>query len=573
MKDQALRLKHKALNTLIQDSICRSVSGKDANWKHVKALFKKGCGVGHYVAEVFPAKKKIEFKICIYHFDKIDPPSSIWRDKYCLRRLHTPRPLRGRVMRYFKNFPSSNDTFYHREIVKPGKIKIADLKAEILNAPRDSEKLFTILDKADLTILPPKTAWLFICPLPVLASPSTFLFFESKKEKRGRHEKSELRLAKHLAEHFQTMLSNSAMKFLLEGITRDIVKVKIKNIEELQHAFICNIAAIFLPMRIEKNGREFAMATELHADPSEFKIKIKMGDQVFKFIPAALPSCSLPAKNAPPNTNVRIDHAMADRYKFLGDLLSALYEQLKTCFLATFEQGKHEGVKILLVSLQHDLIGRISQRLYSDLDSLDPNKCTAKDFEIWKSFLRYQNVAFKHLRLLAKDENKLPSVEPKSIPLKKTVDDCIQLVNWLESGKPICHNRIPENMNVFADAGVIAQIVVNFLTNARKNTPHERSDLPIVIDAIKTRKNHMPGILIRVKDAGCRVNRKIKNHLFKRYGIHMDPPGKRTEGAGFGLFLCAKSARAHGGITIHGQNQPHGSIFGCFFPNPKLKGA
>jgi hypothetical protein len=472
-------------------------------------------------------------------------------------------------MRNFRQFRCDEDTFYHRKIMPDDKgIDLSQLPADIQEAVGDAESFFAALDKGDLTLLPPEAKWLFICPLPVLTSPSTFLYFESDKGQHKSRELAELRLAEYLADYFQTILVNCAMKFLLDGITRNIQRGEIRTIPELQHAFISNIAAIFLPIKIMEDGNDYASTDELCADPSIYKLRIKIGKRNFEFIPAAMPEprCESPKDGRAKRKNL----GMASRYKSLGNLLSALYKQIETSFIATFEHGKHEGIKALLISLKHDLIGRISQGLYGDILILERKGKRAKqNFHDWKFYLKYQNTAFMYLRFLAEDEDgKLPVGNGERIPLKKAVDDCIRLVKWLQAGKPVCLNKISRDMEVYANAGALSQIVVNLLSNAKKNTLHPYSNIPIVIRAKRTRQDGKTGVLISVEDSGCGVRHEIRRLLFKEKGIHRDPLGRgKTEGGGFGLFLCGKSAEAHDGSMFYKPKRQRGSIFGCFFPD------
>ncbi len=343
MNEESYRPKHKALNTLIQSAISKSDAGEDGRWKSVRKLFNKGGGIGHYVAEI--EGNKIIFKICIYHFDQAPAPHALWADAQVCALLQTPRPLPpDRVMRRFKGFLNTNDTFYHREIKRQnGFPNTTTLKTSIKNAPAGTNEFFELLDKGDLSLLPESANWLFICPLPVLASPSTFLFFGSNRTEEHRED---LAHADFLAGHFQVTLVNHAINSLVGAMTDDIERGTITNIDGLQASFITHLAAIFLPKTILENGKAMASASDLIADESKHSLDIQMPGRLIKLIPPAIPDCAAVACDN--NGKTLCDQkGMKQKYESLSLLLGTLYRQLEATFVSVGRTQSHNILNLI----------------------------------------------------------------------------------------------------------------------------------------------------------------------------------------------------------------------------------
>ena len=94
---------------------------------------------------------------------------------------------------------------------------------------------------------------------------------------------------------------------------------------------------------------------------------------------------------------------------------------------------------------------------------------------------------------------------------------------------------------VMADPGRIAQVVVNLLTNAARNSPQ---DAPIRVSV-----EHEDGnVAISVTDKGTGVSPEHLPHLFRKFPRRdRDPVPGYDAGPGWGLSICKGIVEAHGG--------------------------
>ncbi len=90
---------------------------------------------------------------------------------------------------------------------------------------------------------------------------------------------------------------------------------------------------------------------------------------------------------------------------------------------------------------------------------------------------------------------------------------------------------IAEDLNVFGNADLLAQVVANLLQNAAAYT--EQGE--IILRAEKTGRE----ILVTIKDTGTGIAAELLPHVFER--------GVSTGGTGFGLYLCKTVVESHGG--------------------------
>jgi hypothetical protein len=324
MNTDDLRAQHESLNRLISDSI--SASSGDALWDDVRAMRSSGGGIGHFVATV--TGRDISYNICIYPFPNHERLPPFWTERPSLELLTQPRPIQGRVLQRFKAFSGQN-TFYHRAVSSPlSKTELAALPAALSSVRMGdlSSGTLQIFDRADLALLPLNTKSLFICPLRVLASPSTFLFL------RGGSPSKRLQIcaASLVPTHFEMLLLNYALDNLLRAITQDIHAGTIVSKDELQKHFLDHLATMFLPVSIKRDGYEVAAASSLIAEVGMHPLKVEVGkDLTLSLLP---PSVAMPG-----STKRRLCSldGMVEKYASLSRLLTSLYRQLETTLEAS----------------------------------------------------------------------------------------------------------------------------------------------------------------------------------------------------------------------------------------------
>jgi len=95
------------------------------------------------------------------------------------------------------------------------------------------------------------------------------------------------------------------------------------------------------------------------------------------------------------------------------------------------------------------------------------------------------------------------------------------------------------NVEVYADASRIDQVVINFVNNAIKYAP-ESNEIRIGIETI----NNM--VKVSVIDKGPGIPPEKLRHLFDRY-YRVDNSGNRYAGLGLGLYICTEIIKQHHG--------------------------
>ncbi|WP_436521430.1 sensor histidine kinase [Actinoplanes sp. HUAS TT8] len=109
----------------------------------------------------------------------------------------------------------------------------------------------------------------------------------------------------------------------------------------------------------------------------------------------------------------------------------------------------------------------------------------------------------------------------------------------------------PDGVTVLANPAHLRQIVVNFLTNARKYGGG-------AVQIAATADDEAGSVEIDVHDAGAGVPEELRSRLFERYTRASDAT---AEGHGLGLHIVASLAEANGGRVSYRPDSPTGSIF------------
>lgn len=112
-------------------------------------------------------------------------------------------------------------------------------------------------------------------------------------------------------------------------------------------------------------------------------------------------------------------------------------------------------------------------------------------------------------------------------------------------------------LSVFADADRLAQILINYLTNAVRY-----GAAPIRVEA--TEKDGF--VDIRVNDHGDGVPAEFIPRLFDRFSQASQGDGRTGQGIGLGLDIARRLAWAQGGDAWYEPNQPHGATFAVRVP-------
>jgi signal transduction histidine kinase/ActR/RegA family two-component response regulator len=130
----------------------------------------------------------------------------------------------------------------------------------------------------------------------------------------------------------------------------------------------------------------------------------------------------------------------------------------------------------------------------------------------------------------------------------------------IEQASPLIEERrhrlevaIPETLAVDGDAGRLAQVVANILTNAAKYTePGGR----IAIDAAR-RDDEMR---LRVRDTGAGISAEMLPRVFETFTQGRQPSNRAQGGLGLGLAIVKNLVEAHGGsVSLHSEGPGRGT--------------
>ncbi|WP_184549199.1 PAS domain-containing sensor histidine kinase [Mucilaginibacter sp. FT3.2] len=143
--------------------------------------------------------------------------------------------------------------------------------------------------------------------------------------------------------------------------------------------------------------------------------------------------------------------------------------------------------------------------------------------------------------------------------IHELLDNCCQYVRT-EHAFEIVIDGDPE-LQVYADAGRIEQVVVNYINNAVKYAPNSGS---LTISFSKLTED----IKISVTDNGPGIPEEKIPYLFDRF-YRIDHGGSQYAGLGLGLYICAEIVKRHGGRVGVDSELGKGSAFWLTLPITK----
>jgi len=239
--------------------------------------------------------------------------------------------------------------------------------------------------------------------------------------------------------------------------------------------------------------------------------------------------------------------------------------------------GKYKGIRDLVISLQHDFVGRICSHLFSNISTKNVNPFTEEVRHEWQILLQFQNDALWHMRAMADNQWKREPRKMVDCSLHKLVTECFQIVDLLQRS-PRCINNIPNSLIIQADPGSLRIVLANLLINAKHSVGEK--DAPIIVKMEQSSENGKIGVLVTVEDAGEGFPLEREKEGFLKPGRHINPPGRTVRGGGIGLYLSNRiildqsAARIRIMGSIVGEmktNSRGGATVGFFLPQRQTK--
>ncbi|MDT0651718.1 CheR family methyltransferase, partial [Autumnicola edwardsiae] len=199
------------------------------------------------------------------------------------------------------------------------------------------------------------------------------------------------------------------------------------------------------------------------------------------------------------------------------------------------------------------------------LSMLESEKKQPMDLPLKPSLRRIEDQVGRLTRLISEMLD-LSRIEENKLELKKEIFRLNELVD--NTVQDINNTDIEHNINVYhefhceinADRDRIGQVIINFITNAVKYSPHSR-EIAVTIHEAEAGK-----VAVSVKDRGIGIAEADQKEIFKRF--HR-VPGKNEDtyaGLGIGLFVAHEIVERHdGSITVESKLE-EGSVFTFILP-------
>ncbi|MGD9815561.1 MAG: sensor histidine kinase [Hyphomonadaceae bacterium] len=176
-----------------------------------------------------------------------------------------------------------------------------------------------------------------------------------------------------------------------------------------------------------------------------------------------------------------------------------------------------------------------------------------------------------HLLTLINEILDLSRIEAGKLELKPTPLDVPALLRGaLDTVKPTaakhrttCLLNIAEGVGVIvADETRVRQCVLNLLSNAAKFTHNG----VVALDARPCRIGSALGVAISVKDTGPGISAEDQARLFQPFQQVDSTKTRAHDGAGLGLVITRRLARAMGGDVAVSSKPGHGATFTLYLP-------
>jgi two-component system, OmpR family, sensor histidine kinase BaeS len=196
------------------------------------------------------------------------------------------------------------------------------------------------------------------------------------------------------------------------------------------------------------------------------------------------------------------------------------------------------------------------QLLRSDLLARD---ATAEEFELLDAALR-------NLQLVELQAGQLRDLEPGREPrLHVQRTDLTPLIRLLVADLDrtlldahVTRAEVPDELVAEVDASRIRQLLYTLLSNAAKYCPPGRN-------VVVTARRDGTDVVLSVRDEGHSVAPEGAERLFDRYERRRED----VAGAGLGLYLARRYARAHGGeLRLVPADDDAGNTFEARLPSP-----
>jgi two-component system phosphate regulon sensor histidine kinase PhoR len=279
-------------------------------------------------------------------------------------------------------------------------------------------------------------------------------------------------------------------------------------------------------------------------------------------------------QNKTQHSRREIDFSNGNRLKTFDCIVSCVHgEQKQVCGVVAV---LHDITREKEISqMKNDFVNHVSHELKTPLASISAYSemlvdGEANDEQTRKEFYSVIQSQAKRLNRLIEDilntsriESGLIKVEKKPVSLTILIEEQLQMIrSYAEEKnikiigqKPIVFDQ------VYADRGMISQVIVNLLSNAVKYTPGEGTI------KIETEVDEIAGLArVSVTDTGIGIPKDEMEHIFDKF-YRVSANKKQAEGTGLGLNLVKQIIeKVHNGRVFVTSEPGVGSTFGFELP-------
>ena len=234
--------------------------------------------------------------------------------------------------------------------------------------------------------------------------------------------------------------------------------------------------------------------------------------------------------------------------------LSYLVGRLLAARSIKYIEIMYQKQKQFVSDAAHELRTPLSILLsYTELLEYKPRK---KEIigDIKKQILQLNDL-IDSLLAIARYDNEKVVLRKEKFDAGRLASDCAQSISHLCSGKPI--EVSAQKAELYADQGMVRQLMYILLDNALKYTPDEKK---IAITVATDGKR----VKISVTDNGIGINAHDLPHIFERFW--RADQARNAKGLGLGLCLAKMIVELHGGRIDVKSAVGAGSTFEVFLP-------
>ncbi|HET8839577.1 MAG TPA: PAS domain S-box protein [Flavobacteriaceae bacterium] len=226
---------------------------------------------------------------------------------------------------------------------------------------------------------------------------------------------------------------------------------------------------------------------------------------------------------------------------------------------------------------KEDFLKMVSHELKTPVTSIKGyvqmllNLCKTKDKNKRESFplessLERIDVQITRLTRLIFEMLDLSRLEDQTLEFKRNSFSLNKLVKHtvedIERTNPNCKIIVKNSdaCEVVGDEERIAQVLINFITNAIKYSPNKRN---VDVNVHKTRNG---GVAVSVRDYGIGIDKKDQKKIFERFYRVAGQNQETYAGFGIGLYLCNEIIKRHNGAINVKSKKDEGSEFTFVLP-------